>query len=220
MKKYLGIVILLTMAATSLKAELIKNGDVNNMTDWNFRVAPHYLKNATHEPVASYPDGHIRIEKMGSYHVYAPDLVIYQAIDIVKGKKYKVSLEAKAPGSDSEGMFRVSIGAHFMAWDVNYMKWKNNHFGKNFQPTTEWQTFQAQFTGKFAPEDIPDLKKELEGYLKENGKDVKQPKKASKTDFDPKLMGLKITGSTIFIGMGQCYGDIELRNISVVEVVE
>ena len=61
MKRILSITILLAISTMSIQAELIRNGDVLNMQDWKLRIAPHYIKNASQEPVISYPEGHIRI---------------------------------------------------------------------------------------------------------------------------------------------------------------
>lgn len=135
-------------------------------------------------------------------------LRLNQHVDIQKGKKYKLTFDAKVKeGTNGE----VSVFLH----RPSYARTSSNdgvlrhNMPTLFKPTTEWTSFTVEFTGQYET-DNKDLKKYGPRHIKAI---VKQTKKWKEVSTDP-----GVAPTILGFQLGGLKGEFSLRKVTIVEV--
>lgn len=199
------ILFLLINSAIADTENLVKNGDfprrnleywqlVGNESKYGTKITPKISKRSiTLSGLIASSAGYLRLN---------------QHVDIKKGKKYKLTFEAKIKeGTDGE----VSVFLH----RPSYARTPSNDgvFRHNkptlFKPTTEWTSFTVEFTGQYETDN-----EDLEKYGPKHIKAVlKQTEKWKKVSTDP-----GVAPTILGFQLGALKGEFSLRKVSIVEV--
>ena len=188
--------------ATWSFAELIENGDfADGVAYWQMGPSGHY---GNPDPKFQVVEGALEVTKLHSAH--SSYLTISQAVNIRKGKRYKLSYEVKGVG---KGEYGVSI--------VHPSKGRH-HTMKKKLPGPSWTLVEAEFEGSYDT-DEKWFKKVRSGTRKN------ELHKGVRTTRDKKLGDIKklkradpASRSTLLFGVGSLDSSIAIRNVSIVEL--
>lgn len=202
MKQLIITTVLAMGFATWSPAELIENGDFSNgVAHWLVSISQGY---GEPDPSVDLVEGALEATRL---HSSDPGYFnIAQAVNIQKGKRYKLSYEVKGEG---EGTYIVS---------VQEVGKGRHHVNRGELPGSSWTPVEAEFEGSYDT-DEKWLKKwhsaTKKNELLDSGrttrsdklKKIDQPKRA-----DPP------TRSTLYFSIGGLKGSFAVRNVSIVEV--
>ncbi len=187
--------------ATWTSAELLENGNfADGVSYWQVSVAGGY---GGPDPMFRVVDG--ALEGAPLHRADPGYLIIAQAVNIRKGKSYKLSYEVKGEG---EGNYIVSI--------LHVFKGKH-HAKRAAMPGTSWEKVESEFVGAYDT-DEKWFKKWRKATKDNTLKDGRTPRSEDLRDIKKAKEGEPPTRSTLRFSIGDLAGSFGVRNVSLVEV--
>jgi hypothetical protein len=191
-----GFVMLLNAA----EAGVLENGNFYKGTsNWEMAVPSEI---GVTPPAAKIEKGEFHLGKL---RATSPGyLTLNQAVNIRKGKKYKLTYEAKGEGA---GQYLVAL----------HDPGKLGHVSKLFTPTVSWQVIEVEFTGLFDTDGkwVREWLRATKGSTLKGGRTVNT---TLHEVHEPK--GDDPSRTRLTFAIGGLDGSFAIRNVSIVEVLK
>jgi hypothetical protein len=188
------------MLLSGARAGLLENGNFS-------KGVAHWEMAAPSEVGVTPPDS--KIEKgefhLGKLRALKPGyLTLNQAVNIRKGKKYKLTYEAKGEGA---GQYLVAL----------HDPGKLGHVSKLFTPAASWEVIEVEFTGQFDTNSgwVREWLRATKGSRLKGGQTINM---TLHTVREPK--GDAPSRTWLTFAVGALDGSFAIRNVSLVEVLK
>lgn len=201
MNPWLGSMLFAT-AVLAAPAELVHNGDFRrDLPGWHISLEKGY----GYKPTFQVQDG--ALHATGLKNVTPTYLMVRTALDIRKGVSYRISFEYRGP---ARGEFAVWIGEMQPT-----LAEPNKHFVRGkLQPGSDWQTFEAEFVGKYDTD--PRWYKQWMAESR-NNRIIKGTQTEGFKNLPERPEKGQACRSPLMFLIGGLEGEFALRNVSVVE---
>jgi hypothetical protein len=186
------------MLLSGAKAELLENGTFSKgVANWEMAVPSEV---GISPPEAKIEKGEFHLGKLSA--TKPGYLTLNQAVNIRKGKKYKLTYEAKGEGA---GQYLVAL----------HDPGKLGHVSKLFTPTSSWEVITVEFTGQFDTNNgwVREWLRATKVSILKGGRTVNT---TLNKVHEPK--GDAPSRTWLTFAVGGLDGSFAIRNVSVVEV--